>query len=176
VAKIGEENYRNTLLVVNNDYNNSMQSIEIIYLHVSHFDLKVNYNNESGTIGEWFSNSPFIIDVQPSNRSEEIGKSVIIVQDNQVALACAKSPPCSMFSRPTLTPMAITFLDSHALLMVHCPMEPQNAPQNRSPRSLPRSNQNPHPTPKPTRSLHGHLVTTNVFLTDRVLEIPLAPE
>jgi hypothetical protein len=86
VAKIGEENYRNALLA-NNDYNNSIRSIEILYLHASHFELKVNYNNESGTIGEWFANSPCIIDVQPSNRSEEIGKYFIIVQDDQVALA-----------------------------------------------------------------------------------------
>jgi hypothetical protein len=86
VAKIGEDNYRNALLA-NNDYNNNIRSIEILYLHDSHFNLQVNCNNESGTIGEWFSNSPLIIDVQPSNRSEEIGKYFIIVQDLDIVQA-----------------------------------------------------------------------------------------
>jgi len=86
VAKIGEENYRNALLA-NNDYNNSIRSIEILYLHKSHFDLEVKYNNEGGTIGQWFSNSPLIIDVQPSNRSDEIGKYFIIVEESKIAQA-----------------------------------------------------------------------------------------
>ena len=43
VAKIGKENYRNALLA-NNDYNNSIRSIEILYLHSSHFDLQVLTN------------------------------------------------------------------------------------------------------------------------------------
>jgi hypothetical protein len=87
VAKIGEENYRNALLA-NNDYNNNIRSIEILYLHTSHFELRVtNHNNESGTIGDWFASSPIIIDVQPSNRSEEIGKYFIIVQDQHIAQA-----------------------------------------------------------------------------------------
>jgi hypothetical protein len=84
VAKIEEENYYNTLLA-NNDYNNNIRSIEILYLHESHFDLQVNCNNQSGTIGEWFSTSPLIIDVQPSNCSEEIGKYFIIVKDQDIA-------------------------------------------------------------------------------------------
>jgi hypothetical protein len=86
VAKIGEENYRNALLA-NNDYNNNIRSIEILYLHDSHFNLQVNCNNQSGTIGEWFSTSSIIIDVQPSNRSEEIGKYFIIVKDQDIAQA-----------------------------------------------------------------------------------------
>jgi hypothetical protein len=86
VAKIGEENYRNALLA-NNDYNNSIRSIEILYLHASHFDLEVTHNNEHGTIGAWFKSSPFIIDVQPSNRSEEIGKYFVIVEDSQIVKA-----------------------------------------------------------------------------------------
>jgi hypothetical protein len=86
VAKIGEDNYRNALLA-NNDYNNCIRSIEILYLHPSHFDLTVNYNNETGKIGEWFKNSPVIIDVQPTNRSEEIGKYFVIVEDKNIAQA-----------------------------------------------------------------------------------------
>jgi hypothetical protein len=86
VAKIGEDNYRNALLA-NNDYNNNIRSIEILYLHDSHFNLQVNCNNQSGTIGEWFSTSSIIIDVQPSNRSEEIGKYFIIVKDQDIAQA-----------------------------------------------------------------------------------------
>jgi hypothetical protein len=38
VSKTGKENYRNALLT-NNDYNNSIRSIQIIYVHSSHFDL-----------------------------------------------------------------------------------------------------------------------------------------
>jgi hypothetical protein len=83
VAKIGEENYRNALLA-NNDYNNSIRSIEILYLHTSHFELTVTTENVTGTIGEWFATSPLIIDVQPSNRSEEIGKYFIIVEESKI--------------------------------------------------------------------------------------------
>jgi hypothetical protein len=86
VAKIGEDNYRKALLA-NNDYNNYIRSIEVLYLHESHFDVTVNYNNESGKIGEWFNNAPLIIDVQPSNRSDEIGKYYVIVEDKNIAQA-----------------------------------------------------------------------------------------
>jgi hypothetical protein len=86
VAKIGEDNYRKELLA-NNDYNNYICSIEVLYLHESHFDVTVNYNNESGEIGEWFNNSPLIIDVQPSNRSNEIGKYYVIVKDKNITQA-----------------------------------------------------------------------------------------
>jgi hypothetical protein len=86
VAKIGEDNYRKALLA-NNDYNNYIRSIEVLYLHESRFDVTVNYNNESGKIGKWFNNSPLIIDVQPSNRSDEIGKYYVIVEDKNIAQA-----------------------------------------------------------------------------------------
>jgi hypothetical protein len=86
VAKIGEDNYRQALLA-NNDYNNCIRSIEILYMHSSHFDLTVTYNNAEGKIGEWFNNSPFIIDVQPTNRSEEIGKYFIIVEEQHIVRA-----------------------------------------------------------------------------------------
>jgi hypothetical protein len=49
VAKI-EENYRNAL-IANNDYNNGIKVIKILYLHERHFELTVNYNNEQGKIG-----------------------------------------------------------------------------------------------------------------------------
>jgi hypothetical protein len=84
VAKVGEDNYRKALLA-NNDYNNYIRSIEVLYLHESHFDVTVKYNNESGKIGEWFNSSPLIIDVQPSNRSDEIGKYYVIVEDKNIA-------------------------------------------------------------------------------------------
>jgi hypothetical protein len=87
VAKIGEDNYRKALLA-NNDYNNYIRSIEVLYLHDSHFDVTVNYNNKSGKIGEWFNNSPLIINVQPSNRSYEISKYYVIVEDKNIAQAC----------------------------------------------------------------------------------------
>ena len=86
VAKIGEDNYRQALLA-NNDYNNCIRSIEILYMHSSHFDLTVTYNNAEGKIGEWFNTSPFIIDVQPTNRSEEIGKYFIIVEEQHIVRA-----------------------------------------------------------------------------------------
>jgi hypothetical protein len=53
----------------------------------SHFDLMVTYNNAEGKIGEWFNNSPFINDVQPTNRSEEIGKYFIIVEEQHIVQA-----------------------------------------------------------------------------------------
>jgi hypothetical protein len=83
VAKIGEANYKKAL-IANNDYNNCIRVIELLYMHESHFDLIVTYKNEAGKIGDWFSNSPFIIDVQPTNRSEEIGKYFVIVEDHQI--------------------------------------------------------------------------------------------
>jgi hypothetical protein len=86
VAKIGEENYRKAL-IANNDYNNCIRVIEILYMHKSHFDLTVTYNNETGTIGDWFTNSPLIIDVQPTNRSEEIGKYFVIVEECHIVQA-----------------------------------------------------------------------------------------
>ncbi len=89
VAKIGEENYRNAL-IANNDYNNCIRVIEILYLHKSHFELTVNYNNEQGKIGEWLSNSPLIIDVQPTNRTEEIGKYFVIVEESKMLEARKK--------------------------------------------------------------------------------------
>jgi hypothetical protein len=89
VAKIGEENYRNAL-IANNDYNNCIRVIEILYLHKSHFELTVNYQNEQGKIGEWLSNSPLIIDVQPTNRTDEIGKYFVIVQESNMLEARKK--------------------------------------------------------------------------------------
>ncbi len=62
-------------------------SIEILYMLSSHFDLMVTYNNAEGKIGEWFNNSPFINDVQPTNRSEEIGKYFIIVEEQHIVQA-----------------------------------------------------------------------------------------
>jgi hypothetical protein len=89
VAKIGEENYRNAL-IANNDYNNCIRVIEILYLHESHFELTVNYDNEQGKIGEWLTNSPLIIDVQPTNRTEEIGKYFVIVLEQNMLEARKK--------------------------------------------------------------------------------------
>jgi hypothetical protein len=86
VAKIGEENYRKAL-IANNDYNNCIRVIEILYMHTSHFDIEVTYNGDKGKIGQWFTNSPLIIDVQPTNRTEEIGKYFIIVEDKHIAQA-----------------------------------------------------------------------------------------
>ena len=89
VAKIGEDNYRNAL-IANNDYNNRIRVIEILYLPKSHFELTVNYQNEQGKIGEWLSNSPLIIDVQPTNRTDEIGKYFFIVQESNMLEAHKK--------------------------------------------------------------------------------------
>jgi hypothetical protein len=86
IAKIGEENYRKAL-IANNDYNNCIRVIEILYMHSSHFELEVTYNGDKGKIGQWFKNSPLIIDVQPTNRTEEIGKYFIIVEDQHIAQA-----------------------------------------------------------------------------------------
>jgi hypothetical protein len=86
VAKIGEDNYRRAL-IANNDYNNCIRVIELLYMHSSHFDLSVTYNGNTGKIGDWFKDSPFIIDVQPTNRSEEIGKYFVIVEEQQIAHA-----------------------------------------------------------------------------------------
>lgn len=86
VAKIGEDNYRKAL-IANNDYNNCIRVIEILYMHTSHFDIEVNYNGQTGKIGEWFTNSPLIIDIQPTNRTEEIGKYFIIVEEHHIAQA-----------------------------------------------------------------------------------------
>jgi hypothetical protein len=86
VAKIGEDNYRQDLLA-NNDYNNCICSIEVLYMHSSHLDLTVTYKNAEEKIGEWFNNSPFIIDVQPTNCSEEIGKYFIIVEEQHIVRA-----------------------------------------------------------------------------------------
>jgi hypothetical protein len=83
VAKIGEDNYKKAL-IANNDYNNCIRVIELLYMHESHFDLTVTYKNEAGKIGDWFNNSPLIIDVQPTNRSEEIGKYFVIVEEDNI--------------------------------------------------------------------------------------------
>jgi hypothetical protein len=86
VAKIGEDNYRKAL-IANNDYNNCIRVIELLYLHSSHFDIIVSYNGATGKIGEWFQNSPLIIDIQPTNRTEEIGKYFVIVEEQNIAQA-----------------------------------------------------------------------------------------
>jgi hypothetical protein len=83
VAKIGEENYRQALLP-NSYYNNYSRSIEKLSMHSSHFDLMVTYNNAEGKIREWFNNSLFIIDVQPTNCAEEIGTYSIIVEEQGI--------------------------------------------------------------------------------------------
>jgi capsular polysaccharide biosynthesis protein len=113
VAKIGEDNYRQAL-PANNDYNNCICSIEILYMHSSHFDLSVTYNNAEGKIGECFNDSPFIIDVQPTNRSEETASTSSSSKNNTSVERVKKSHPLFESSKTTQKHMETTTLTSPA--------------------------------------------------------------
>lgn len=86
VLHIGDDNYRQGL-IANNDFNNSIRNIEILGLHSSHFDLPIKYNNEEGTIRQWFESSPIIIGIEPTNRSEEAGRYFVIVEEKHIGQA-----------------------------------------------------------------------------------------
>ena len=83
VSSIGEDNFKKMMLA-NNDHNNNIQGIQL--LNVSAALLKATFANGPNIINvnEFLLETPGVRSIQPTNKSNEIGKYFVVVNKHNI--------------------------------------------------------------------------------------------